>query len=548
MKKDKTCQKPPHFEDKKVQRRSRLMGGAMVLATGTVISKIVGALYRIPLTNVLGAEGMGMYQLVFPVFALFMVLSSGGVPTALSRIVAEKRAVGESTKKYLVAGMGVLVTLSLVSTILVLALSRPLASWQGNESVALGFQIIAPSILFVGVTAGFRGWFQGEMYMLPTALSNVIEQVVKLAVGLGLSIYLKRYGVVYAVAGAFVGVLISEIVAALYLFLTYLFRQRKHKVYEKTLPIFKKEGVKMLRIAFPIAVVSMLLPLSNFFDSFIVVNVLKLGGASTTIATADYGLLSGPVTSLVNMPVVLIMSLAIAIVPSVSVSRAEKDVDSIIFKSKMSLKLAYTVGVPSAVFMMVFSKEILSTLYPSLDELQLVTATNLLIITAPNIVIMSVMQIYVSLLQALDKTNSAVKSIAFAVLIKIVLTVVLVRFVGIIGAGASMLSFGVVALILVNGSFLRYTAVSVSLPIALSLTAGLVSGLCCIVPKVYIVHDILALAVGFVLCYTVYFFLSVLFGVLDKNEYHALPMGKIFLKLHRIIRFWEYKNGTHIIS
>ena len=75
------------------------MGGASVLATGSVVAKVIGALYRIPLTNVLGAEGMGMYQLVFPVFALFMVLSSAGVPTALSRIVAEKRAVGEGVKK-----------------------------------------------------------------------------------------------------------------------------------------------------------------------------------------------------------------------------------------------------------------------------------------------------------------------------------------------------------------------------------------------------------------------------------------------------------------
>ena len=544
----KTNQTFNYTDTPSVKRRNRLMGGAMILAVGSVIGKIIGALYRIPLTNVLGAEGMGMYQLVFPVFALFMVLSSAGVPTALSRIVAEKRAMGESVKKYLFVAMAVLVTLSTLSTILVLSLSRPLARWQGNESVALGFQIIAPSIFFVGITAGLRGWFQGEMHMLPTAISNVIEQVVKLACGLGFAVYLKRYGLIWSVAGAFLGVTLSEIVAAGYLVITYLVRERKHKVSGKLLSFEKEEGVKMLRIAFPIAIVALLLPLSNFFDSFIVVNVLKLRGLSTHLATSQYGLLSGPVTSLVNMPVVLIMSLAVAIVPSVSVSRAERDIDSILFKSRLSLKLAYMVGVPSAIFMMVFSREIISLLYSSLEEGPLVTASNLLIITAPNIVIMSVMQIYVSLLQALDKTMSAVKGLTVAVVVKIVLSVVLVRYIGIIGAGVSMLVMSVTALTLVNVSFLRLTSLRLHQPIALSLFSGGVSGLCILVPKAYIVHDILALFIGFVLCYTVYFFLSTLFGVMDRQEYHSLPLGKILLKLHRIVRFWEYENGTHIRS
>lgn len=76
----------------------RITSGAAVLAIGSVVAKMLGALYRVPLTNILGAEGMGMYQLIFPVYALFMVLATAGIPTALSRIVAEKRALGEPTK------------------------------------------------------------------------------------------------------------------------------------------------------------------------------------------------------------------------------------------------------------------------------------------------------------------------------------------------------------------------------------------------------------------------------------------------------------------
>lgn len=528
----------------KSKRRNGLMSGATVLATGSVVAKVIGALYRIPLTNVLGAEGMGMYQLVFPVFALFMVLSSAGVPTALSRIVAEKRALGEGVKKYLFASLAVLAVLSVISTVLVLTLARPLARWQGNEDVALGFQIIAPSIFFVGIIAGFRGWFQGEMYMLPTALSNIIEQVVKLGLGLFLAVYFKPYGLMWAVAGAFIGVTVSEVVTMIYLVITYIYRQRKHKTSDKMLTFDKKEGVRMFKIAFPIAIVAILMPLSNFFDSFIVVNLLKLNGMNTAEATAHYGLLSGPVTSLVNMPVVFIMSLAIAIVPSVSVSRAERDINSILFKSRLSLKLAYTIGIPSAVFMMVFSEEIITLLYSSLDTQAVKIASRLLTITAPNILIMSVMQIYVSLLQALDKTKWAVGGLGGAVVVKTLLMVILVRFIGINGAGVALLVMGIVALAVVNVYFLKLTSMSLAIPVAFALFSGGVTALAIVVPKVYIVNDILALLVGFVLCYIMYFFLSILLGVMDKQEYSSIPMGKILLKAHRVIRFWEYNNGT----
>ena len=524
--------------------KNRLMSSATILAVGTMVSKALGALYRIPLTNVRGAEGMGMYQLVFPVFALFMVLSSAGIPTALSRVVAEKRALGEGVKRYLFIAMIALGALSLLSTILVATLSQTFALLQGNESVAVGFQVIAPSIFFVGLTAGFRGWFQGEMFMIPTSTSNVIEQGVKLAVGLSLAVYLKGYGIVWSVVGALAGVTLSEVLTVVYLAIFYFVRERKRAVRDKLAIPSKAQWTDMIRVALPMAVVALLLPLSNFVDSFIDVNVLKWSGADLSTATAEYGILSGPVTSLVNLPVVFIMSLAIAVVPSVSISKAERDVNSIIFKSKLSVKLAYTIGVPSAVFLMVFSKEVIGLLYSSLDDEAIATASTLLTVTAPNVVIMSVMQIYVSLLQALGKTGSAVRGLAVAVVVKAVLSVVLVGHIGIVGAGIASLVMGGVALIYVNTAFLRHTGVSVSLPIAMSLTAGVVCALSSIVPKVYIVHDILALVVGFVVCYIMYFFLSTLFGVLDKKEFGALPMGKIFVKLHKAIRFWEYTNGT----
>ncbi len=523
------------------KNKPRLVGGAMVLAVGSVVAKIIGAVYRVPLTNVLGAEGMGMYQLVFPVFALFMVLSSAGIPTALSRIVAEKRALSLDTKKYLVLSISALSVLSLIFAVAVFFSADMLSAWQGNGEVADGYRLIAPSIFFVGIISGFRGWFQGEMYMIPTALSNVIEQTVKLGVGLGLAIYLSKYGVIYAVCGAIAGVTASEFITLVYMAATYFVRERKGV--RENLKITKDERKEMLRIALPIALVAVLLPLSNFFDSMIIVNVLKRKGVDTAVATARYGLMSGPINSLVNLPVVTIMSLAVAIVPSVSVSRVNRDVPAIMTKSALSLKLAYGIGVPSAVFMTIFSGEIIGVLYPALSLEQLAIAKNLLVICSSNVVFLSAMQIYVSLLQALDRTKTVVLSIVCAIIVKVVSTVLLVGTIGINGGAVASVLFGATALFCCKLSFSKLTSLRLEDKVGRILIAGGIGGAISLIPHFLIVNDIVALIVGFVLNYIIYFSLVLLFGVIDGDELKSLPFGKTIGKLYKSLRFWECDDG-----
>lgn len=511
----------------------------MLLAAGSVIAKFIGALYRIPLTNILGAEGMGMYQLVFPVYALFMTLSTAGIPTALSRIVAEKRAAGEPVKKYLVSALAILTALAALAGILTAALSVPLSAVQGNSSTALCYTVIAPSILFVGVIAGLRGWFQGEMYMLPTALSNIIEQLVKLGIGVGLAIYLMPRGLIYGVCGALAGVTVSELVSMLYLVAVYFSRNKKGGVKE-SLRVTKGEAKVVFKIAFPIAFVAVLLPLSNFFDSVMIVNVLKWGGAGTASATADYGLFSGPVLSMINMPIVIIMSLAVVIVPAVSASRAERDLGSILMKSMLSIKLTYLIGVPAAFFMAVFAPNVLGVFYPALSAAHLELAAKLLMITSFNIVLLSAMQIYVSLLQALDKTKYAIISIICAIIVKIVLTLTLVGFMGITGAAAASLGMAAVALLGTNISFYKFTGVHLEKNIAATLVSGVIMALSALGVKALIENGIAALITGFAVCVIVYVLLAFLFNALNEQEALALPLGKFFAKLRRAVRFWEY--------
>ena len=547
---------------KKSQKSKRIVSGAALLLIGSVVAKMLGALYRIPLTNVLGAEGMGMYQLVFPVYALFMVLATAGIPTALSRTVAEKRATGESTKKYLSVSMLALFLLGLIFATIMAVFSKFLAQKQGNADTYPGFLIIAPAIVCVCVISGFRGWFQGEMYMLPTALSNVVEQVVKLAVGLGLSYALAKRGVIYAVCGALLGVTVSEIATVLYMLLTYLVRSAKQKK-ENALTarvaveraegdvakrarfrITKAEAKGILHVALPIAAVSVLMPLSSFFDSVIVVNMLKVFGLEKSVATAQYGIISGPVNSLINMPVVAIMSLAVAIVPSVSASRVTRDIDGVMLKSSLCVRLAYLLGIPFAFYLAVFAKNVIGALYPDLSYDSAIVAVNVLRITAANVVFLSTMQIYVSLLQALDKTKYAVLSLVCAIIVKIVLGVVLTRYIGINGAAIASLSLPVVSYFGTLLSYYKICGLRLEKNVGLNLVSGVIMALCGIAICSFIQNDIASLAVGFIVCLLVYVWLAFLFNLIGKDDIPHLPLKKLLWALHRTIRFWEYNNET----
>ena len=547
---------------KKSQKSKRIVSGAALLLIGSVVAKMLGALYRIPLTNVLGAEGMGMYQLVFPVYALFMVLATAGIPTALSRTVAEKRATGESTRKYLSVSMLALFLLGLIFATIMAVFSKFLAQKQGNADTYPGFLIIAPAIVCVCVISGFRGWFQGEMYMLPTALSNVVEQVVKLAVGLGLSYALAKRGVVYAVCGALLGVTVSEIATVLYMLLTYLVRSAKQKK-ENALTarvaveraegdvakrarfrITKAEAKGILHVALPIAAVSVLMPLSSFFDSVIVVNMLKVFGLEKSVATAQYGIISGPVNSLINMPVVAIMSLAVAIVPSVSASRVTRDIDGVMLKSSLCVRLAYLLGIPFAFYLAVFAKNVIGALYPDLSYGNAIVAVNVLRITAANVVFLSTMQIYVSLLQALDKTKYAVLSLVCAIIVKIVLGAVLTRYIGINGAAIASLSLPVVSYFGTLLSYYKICGLRLEKNVGLNLVSGVIMALCGIAICSFIQNDIASLAVGFIVCLLVYVWLAFLFNLIGKDDIPHLPLKKLLWALHRTIRFWEYNNET----
>ena len=429
-------------------KENKFARGALILLVGGLICKLIGAIYRIPLSNILGAEGIGIYQLVFPIFSLFLILASGGSATALSKLVASCRAKGENkrARRFLFQSIILLLVASLVFSGLFLAFGGPLSSFQGNEKAALGYVGAAIAIVFASVLTAFRGYFQGYQNMTPTAVSQIIEQVLKLVLGLTFAHLLIGRGPAYGAMGAMIGVGVSEIFALLYLAITYAFKRKKLDILEPEIETTFSQDLKLLiKQTLPITLNSLIMPLILAIDSFLIVNLLVSGGNSSEISTEMFGVYSGMVNSLVNFPTVFSMALAISLVPAISYGREkqEKNLDA-----SSVFKLIFYIAIPCIFIYFCFSREIIAVLYPSATNQNLLSLGALLLrISAINILYISLLQITTAILQGNGKSLAALANVSVAGVIKILLTLVFVSGAfGIYGAAiASAICYSIAA-------------------------------------------------------------------------------------------------------
>lgn len=210
--------------------KSFFKGGAF-FAFMCVAAKGIGAIYRIPLTNIMGAEGIGLYQMVFPLYSVLLTVSGGGLPGAISKTVSSflSKNDTENARRTLKAALVFLTALGALGSLLLFVFRNAIASLQGNPAAAIAYVGIAPAVVTVSVISCLRGYFQGKLDMLPSGISQMTEQVVKLAVGLFLCKRLLVYGVEYAAFGALLGVSVSEFVACAVLCIQYAFDAAGHK-------------------------------------------------------------------------------------------------------------------------------------------------------------------------------------------------------------------------------------------------------------------------------------------------------------------------------
>lgn len=538
-------------------KRDTYIKGASLLAGGMLIAKVIGAVYRIPLTNIIGAEGIGIYQLVFPVYALLLTLTGSGIPATLSRLIAEKKIQGDvdgAKRLFKIASLLFLIIGIIISLVLFL-LAVPLGILQSNTKVINAYRIIAPAILFSTLIATFRGWFQGNMKMSPSAISHIIEQSVKLIAGLTFAYFLMPKGVEYAVYGAILAVVLSEIVTFIVLMFMFLFKHFRKNKYDNILfndvtfeKVNSKNFIKSLfAVMVPITLGSVMHPLLHFIDSILIINLLKNSGVSVIESTKQYGIFSGPVVSLVNLPVVMTLAFAIVAIPVVSSSRIKRNINEIRAKSAMSVKLTFAIGVPCALALYALSNPIMSLLYPRLTSDEIILSSGLLKVMSVSIILLVITQIYTALLQAIDRAYTPFFVMIFAAAVKIIVMIVLINKIGIYGAPiSSIIAFTISALL--NIFFMnKWIGKNDKLfkNISTILLSGVIMGLTVILIVYSDLGKLWTLILGIVVGILIYGLSIVLTNTFSREELEGMPMSKVLIKITNFIRFWEKKTNDN---
>lgn len=434
-----------------------------------LISKVIGAIYRIPLTKILTAEGMGIYQMVFPLYTLMLTISSSGLPSSISKIISECYARNqiEQAKRVLKTSFVLLFLFSFVCSLIVLFGSKYIAGIQGNNDAWLGYVGLAPAILLVGIISGFRGYFQGLQIMVPSAISGFIEQVVKLGFGLLFAYNLASKGVPFAVFGAVIGISLSEFVALIYLLIRFVFTRKKVGIKEIS-PIvlsYRKTAKNILSCSILVTLGGLIMPLTMLIDSVVVINILKNIGLSIQSATALFGLQTGVVGSIINMPVILSLSISTAILPMVSRKKTQGDIDGVAKYSSKAVLLAIIISLPASVGVFTFSKEIIQLLYgKTLSLIEIENASHILQVASLGVFYLAMVQVSAGILQGISKFYIPLISLSIGAFVKIILNIILVRMstINILGAEFSTVACYACAFIINIGFLIKYNVLKLN--------------------------------------------------------------------------------------
>lgn len=407
------------------KEKNNFLMGALIIAISHILVKIIGALYKIPLDRfILQTTGMGIYSSSYTIYNWLFVVSTAGLPVAISKLVSEARALGREKEAYEIFRVSriLLICVGLTAFLIMLGFAVPFSKMISAESSYLTMMVMAPSLFFVAVSSSYRGYFQGRENMKPTAYSEVVEAVSKLLFGL-LFAYLamKLTGEYYiGSAGAISGVTLSTFFSFVFLVIYY----KKHKkdivmTSETDIAATGKILSKLVKLAIPVTLGVSVFTLTSLIDTAMIMNQLSGIGFDEDTRLSMYGYLNRAIT-LFNLPPTVIASIAISIVPAISSAIAVKDTESAHKNLISALKITVLFAMPCAMGLSSLASPVLSFIYNDSNYYHLLTVMGIATL------FVTVVQVSNALLQAYNKPWIPVFNMMIGGAVKIIVNLILV--------------------------------------------------------------------------------------------------------------------------
>lgn len=418
-------------------KKQSLIKGSLILGVAGILTRFLGIFFRWPLIMLIGDEGVGYYQMSYPLYMFFIALASG-IPMAVSKIVSEKNAIGKSEESFMVmrASLIIMLILGTGMTIMLGVFAKPIISflkWDPKAYYSLIGICLAP--ILIAIMTAIRGFFQGLQNMTPSAISQVIEQIGRVVVGVGLAFLLLPYGIEYAAGGAAFGAAAGGLFGGVYLFFKYLKVRRAYGI--KKVKSNSKIMDEILRVAIPISMGATVGAVMSLIDSILVPQKLLQAGFNAKDATILYAQLTGKATVLTNIPLTLSVALSVSLIPIIAEKFILKDKVELERKIDTAMKFSFVIAIPCFLGLYFMAEPVMRLIFPGRHEGY--TILKYLSISIPFIIIA---QTTTAILQAIGHYVRPVINLVIGCVVKIILTLVFVPMQNLNVYGAVIATIG----------------------------------------------------------------------------------------------------------
>ncbi|MCL2569332.1 MAG: oligosaccharide flippase family protein [Oscillospiraceae bacterium] len=343
--------------------------GAAILAAAVVIVRVIGAVYRIPMAIILGDEGNSPFAVAHSIYQFLLIVSTAGLPVALSKMVASADAMGRprQVRRVFVVGRNTFVILGAVSFLIMAGLHRQLADLFGSPSAAYGILALSPAVFLVGLISAYRGYCQGLSDMVPTSVSQVLEAFARLVIGIGLAWILasRGFSVPITAAGAIFGVTAGTGIAAAYLFFAKRRVDRRHHVADTLdTPDSNRRIFQNLKdIAIPLTLGSSILSLMTIVNNAVILRRLQFAVGLPYAETQSLHGTFSMALPLFHLPSAFVIPITVALIPAISGLLAQGDQLGAKKNSESGIRITCLLALPAGAGLTVLAGPIMDVIY-----------------------------------------------------------------------------------------------------------------------------------------------------------------------------------------
>lgn len=399
-------------------KKQSLIKGALILVGAGIINRIIGFAYRIGVMRTVGPEGVGLYEMVFPLYTLALVIITAGIPIALAKTVAELEAKRHFKSIYKLMFFSLcFMTFTSVLAIIIIVVLRPvlLPKLLPDPRSIFPFMTMVPALILVALSSILRGYFQGLQQMTPSAVSQICEQVVRTTLGITLAYKLLPYGPAYAATGLAAGMVIGETVGLISLLVFYRFSSLRRKVESNPSTEENLHSLirKIMTLSFPITSARIVTASIMSIQAILIPRRLQAAGLSVSESTTVFGEFTGIALSLISLPTLFSNSMAISLVPAISEGLAKGQSQAVQRRIQVALSATIITGLPWAILYFLLPREISQMIFGVNG------AAQTLQLLAMGCVFLYIQQTTIGILQGLGRVDIALKHIVLGAILNL---------------------------------------------------------------------------------------------------------------------------------